>query len=70
MEGNHGKSQRANNFGDKMFFQQTPAETTGYMIFGYTIIFGTMLLYLGSLFTRWRNYKKDQEVLEELEKKQ
>ena len=51
-----------------MFFQQAPAETTGYMIFGYTIIFGTMFLYLMSLFTRWRNYKKDQEVLEDLDK--
>ena len=51
-----------------MFFQEAPAETTGYMIFGYSIIFGTLLIYLISLFTRWRNFKKDQEVLEELEK--
>ena len=51
-----------------MFFQEAPAETTGYMIFGYVVIFGTMIIYLFSLFTRWRNYKKDQEALEELEK--
>jgi hypothetical protein len=51
-----------------MFFQEAPAETTGYMIFGYSIIFGTLMIYLISLFTRWRNFKKDQEVLEELEK--
>jgi hypothetical protein len=51
-----------------MFFQEVPAETTGYMIFGYVVIFGTLILYLVSLFTRWQNHKKDQEVLEELEK--
>jgi len=50
-----------------MLFQQGPLETTGYMIFGYVIIFGTMLLYLISLFTRWRNLKKDEELLKELE---
>lgn len=52
-----------------MFFQEVPAETTGYMIFGYAVIFGTMIFYLASLFTRWRNYQKDQEVLEDLDKK-
>ena len=52
-----------------MFFQEAPAETTGYMIFGYTVIFGTMLIYLISLFTRWRNFKKDEELLEEMEKR-
>jgi hypothetical protein len=52
-----------------MFFQEAPAETTGYMIFGYVVIFGTMSIYLISLFTRWRNLQKDQEVLEDLEKK-
>lgn len=52
-----------------LFFQEAPAETTGYMIFGYTIIFGTMLLYLASLITRWRNFQKDQEVLDDLDKK-
>jgi len=51
-----------------IFFQEAPAETTGYMIFGYSVIFGTLIIYLISLVTRWRNYKKDQEVLEELEK--
>lgn len=52
-----------------LLFQETPAETTNYMIFGYVVIFGTMIIYLTSLFIRWRNLKKDQEALEDLEKK-
>lgn len=51
-----------------MLLQEGPAETTGYMIFGFSIIFGTMIIYLFSLFSRWRNLKKDKELLEELEK--
>jgi hypothetical protein len=50
-----------------MFFQQAPAETTGYMIFGYIVIFGTIGVYLLSMINRWRNLRKDQEVLRELE---
>lgn len=52
-----------------LLLQDGPAETTGYMIFGYAVIFGTMLLYLVSLFLRWKNFQKDQEALEDLEKK-
>jgi TRAP-type C4-dicarboxylate transport system permease small subunit len=52
-----------------MFLQDIPAETTDYMMMGYAVIFGTMLIYLASLVVRWRNMKKDQEVLEELENK-
>ena len=40
------------------------------MIFGYTIIFGTMFLYLISLITRWRNLKKDEELLKDLEREE
>lgn len=50
-----------------MLFQEIPAETTNYMILGYTIVFGTLGGYLFSLFSRWRNLKKDKELLEELE---
>ncbi len=51
-----------------MFFQDAPAETTGYMILGYVVIFGTMATYLLSMITRWRNLKKDQELLDEMDK--
>ena len=45
--------------------QEAPAETTNYMIAGYTVIFGVMFLYLVSLYIRQRNLKQDLEVLEE-----
>jgi CcmD family protein len=50
-----------------MLFQNIPAETNGYMVLGYTIIFGTLGLYLFSLYSRRRSLEKDKEVLEELE---
>ena len=50
-----------------MLFQEIPAETTNYMILGYTIVFGTLAAYLFSLYSRKRNLEKDKEVLEELE---
>lgn len=46
--------------------QEAPAETMGYMIAGYAIIFGVMLLYVASLYIRRRNLIQDLEVLEEL----
>lgn len=50
-----------------MLLQQGPAETTGYMIFGYVVIFGTMFVYLLSLISRWRNLQKDEELLKDIE---
>ena len=52
-----------------LLLQDTPAETTGYMIAGYAVIFGLMSAYLVSLMLRWRNLEQDLEVLEDLEKK-
>ena len=46
-----------------------PLETTNYMIAGYAVIFGVMLVYLVSLFVRWRNLKRDVQMLQELEEK-
>jgi CcmD family protein len=51
------------------FLQQGPAQTTNYMIAGYTVIFGVILLYVLSLFLRNRNLKRDLETLQELENK-
>jgi CcmD family protein len=45
--------------------QEAPAETTNYMIAGYTVIFGVILLYLLSLYIRQRNLKQELEILEE-----
>ena len=47
----------------------TPANTMGYMIAGYAVIFGVMLIYMVSLVVRWRNLRQDEETLREIEKK-
>ena len=51
------------------FLQDAPANTTAYMIAGYTVIFGFMLIYIVSLIVRRRNLEQDFETLESLEKK-
>lgn len=50
-----------------MMFLQTPADTGAYMILGFAVIFGTLIIYLFSLFVRRKNLKQDMETLEELE---
>lgn len=50
-----------------LLLQEGPAETTGYMVAGYAVIFGVMLIYLVSLVIRWRNLKQDMQVLHDLE---
>ncbi len=49
------------------FLQEGPANTTSFMIAGYAVIFGIMLIYLISLLVRQRNLQKDLEVLEEIQ---
>lgn len=51
-----------------MLFQEGPANTTTYMIAGYAVIYGVMLIYLISLSLRRRNLKEDLEVLKDLER--
>jgi hypothetical protein len=48
--------------------QQAPAETTTYMVAGYSVIFGIMLIYIISLVLRNRNLKRDMQSLHELER--
>jgi hypothetical protein len=50
--------------------QQAPAETTRYMIAGYSVIFAVMFLYIVSIFIRQRNIKRDLEALNEIETKE
>ena len=50
-----------------LLLQQAPAETTSYLIAGYTVIFGVMLIYLISLIVRKRNLEQDLEVVKDLE---
>ena len=44
---------------------QAPADTISYMIAGFVVIFGVMLLYLLSLYIRKRNLEQDLVVLSE-----
>jgi len=47
-------------------FQASP-DTTSYMIAGYAVLFGVMLIYLASFFVRFKNLKADLEVLQEID---
>ncbi len=51
-----------------MFFQETPPDTSIYMIAGYAVFFIVMAVYLLSLFIRSRNLKRDLTVLEDMQK--
>ncbi len=51
-----------------MLLQQGPAETAVYMIAGYSVIFGFMLVYLVSLIVRRRRTAQNLADLEEIEK--
>jgi hypothetical protein len=52
-----------------MLFAEGPANTINYFIAGYAVFFTVMILYLASLLLRWRNLKKDLEVLHEVEQR-
>jgi len=49
------------------FLQIAPAETTSYMIAGFAVIFGVMLLYVISIAVRTRNLKQDYAMLKSFE---
>lgn len=51
-----------------MFFQDTPPDTSAYMIAGYIVFFVVMAIYLVSLFIRSRNLHQDLKVLESLQR--
>jgi hypothetical protein len=47
--------------------QPPPPDNSGYMIAGYAVIFGVMIIYVVSLFLRRRSMMRDLEILEKLE---
>ena len=51
-----------------MFFLEAPPNTSQYMVAGYAIAFGVMLIYVVSLFVRSRNLRRDLSMLEEMDK--
>lgn len=50
------------------FLLEGPKETTDFMILGYVVIFGVMLVYIYSLKRRRQNLELDLELLEEIDK--
>ncbi|MCX8063434.1 MAG: hypothetical protein N3D16_12710 [Anaerolineales bacterium] len=50
--------------------QEGPAETTVYMIAGYAVVLVVMAIYLATLWMRWRNLQRDQEMLRNLSPKE
>lgn len=50
-------------------FQDATPDTSAYMVAGYAVFFVIMLIYLASLAIRQRNFKKDAELLEDLDDK-
>ena len=53
-----------------MLALDAPANTVSYMIAGYAVIFGLMVIYLISLVIRHHNLNQDIKMLEELEDKE
>jgi hypothetical protein len=51
-----------------MFFLETPPDTSQYMIAGYAIAFGVMIVYVVSLYIRFRNLDRDMSMFEEMDK--
>ena len=51
-----------------MFYLEAPPDTSQYMIAGYAIAFGVMIIYVVSLFIRYRNLVRDLSFLEEMNK--
>jgi hypothetical protein len=50
--------------------QEGPAETTGYMILGYSVIFSVLGIYLLSIYIRNRNLNQDANTLMEIEEQE
>jgi hypothetical protein len=44
-----------------------PLNTISYFIAGFTVIFSAILLYMLSLYIRWRNLKQEEEILKDAE---
>ncbi len=51
-----------------MFLQDTPPDTSGYMIAGYVVFFVMAAIYLVSLVVRSRNLQQDLAMLESMQK--
>lgn len=43
-----------------------PAQTLNYMIAGYGVIFGVIIVYISSLLIRWSRLRRERAYLEDL----
>ena len=43
------------------------AETTNYMILGLAVVFIPMMIHIYSIWSRYQNLKRDQDLLKELD---
>ena len=50
-----------------MMLQEATPDTFGYMLFGYGVILGTMAVFVLSLVSRFRNLRRDLELMEEVQ---
>lgn len=46
---------------------EEPLNTISYFIAGFSVIFGAILLYMLSIYIRWRNLKQEEEILMDIE---
>ena len=46
----------------------TTPDTLGYMIGGYVVFTVVMVAYVASLVSRWNNLKREQQMLNEIER--
>ncbi|MGH2619350.1 MAG: hypothetical protein ACRDHG_02100 [Anaerolineales bacterium] len=53
-----------------MMLQEATPDTLGYMLFGYGVILGTMALFVLSLVSRFRNLRRELELLDEVQAKE
>jgi hypothetical protein len=51
-----------------MLLQEAPADTFGYMVLGYGVIFGVIGLFILSLVVRVRNRNQELELMDRLER--
>lgn len=56
--------------GLRMLLQEGPADTFDFMVLGMAVILGLMTIYVVSLITRWRNARRELQLLEDLDQEQ
>ena len=51
------------------YLQEAPADTFNYMAFGFAVILGSIGLYIWSLRNRYKNLRRDMDLLDEVSAK-